>query len=281
MDRIDIWLAENGFGRIVRRESVGGGCINNSTRLHPDRGESLFLKQHDQPPENLFHTEAAGLNALHATNTLRVPRVIHVEEDFILLEDLGQGSPNNSYWQQLGTGLATMHGEAQARFGFTMDNYCGSTLQQNTRTVDGHGFFADYRILTLAAKAFHRQLLNREELSGLEFIAANLKRWIPDQPAALIHGDLWSGNLHCDEQGNPALIDPAAYWGWAEAELAMTRLFGGFSQAFYDSYRENSQLAGDWRERADLYNLFHLLNHLLLFGGSYLAPIKRIITRFA
>jgi fructosamine-3-kinase len=114
----------------------------------------------------------------------------------------------------------------------------------------------------------------------LDSIATRLDRWIPAQAAVLIHGDLWSGNIHCDNRGQPALIDPACYWGWAEAELAMTTLFGGFAPAFYDAYAAASGLEADWRERASLYNLYHLLNHLLLFGGSYAQSVSAILDRY-
>jgi fructosamine-3-kinase len=124
-------------------------------------------------------------------------------------------------------------------------------------------------------------LLERADLNRLENIASRLSNWIPQQPPVLLHGDLWSGNVHCDAQGSPALIDPACYWGWAEAELAMTSLFGGFEPDFYTSYAECSGMDSDWPERAPLYNLYHLLNHLLLFGGSYLGSIRQICRRFA
>jgi fructosamine-3-kinase len=280
MDRIEIWLAENGFGEVVRKEPVGGGCINNSTRLHVDQGKSLFLKHHDQAPDGMFSAEAIGLDALESADALRIPRVLHVEDDFILLEDLGEGTRGSNYWQELGAGLAEIHGTQQSRFGFITDNFCGSTPQENTFTENGFEFFANYRILKLASIAFHRSLLNRDDLTNLEAIAENLPRWIPPQTPVLIHGDLWSGNIHCDERGNPALIDPATYWGWAEAELAMTQLFGGFNDSFYGSYAEVSDMEPDWRERVPLYNLYHLLNHLLLFGGSYLAPIRHTTARF-
>ena len=280
-NRIALWLADNGFGKIVRQQSVGGGCINDSRRLHLDTGKSLFLKQHTQAPEDMFHSEAVSIAALGKRQALRVPTVLHVEEDFILLEDLGQSSPRKQYWTDLGEGLAQLHSEKYPQFGFNINNYCGLTPQQNDLAEDGHDFFANLRILKLASQAFDQNQLDREDLSKLEYIAANLASWIPKQPAVLIHGDLWSGNIHCDEEGRPALIDPATYWGWAEAELAMTDLFGGFNNDFYGSYAEQTNLDTSWRERAPLYNLYHLLNHLLLFGGSYLGSIRTITHRFA
>ena len=280
-NRIALWLADNGFGKIVRQQSVGGGCINDSRRLHLDTGKSLFLKQHTQAPEDMFHSEAVSIAALGKRQALRVPTVLHIEEDFILLEDLGQSSPRKQYWTDLGEGLAQLHSEKYPQFGFNINNYCGLTPQQNDLAEDGHDFFANLRILKLASQAFDQNQLDREDLSKLEYIAANLASWIPKQPAVLIHGDLWSGNIHCDEEGRPALIDPATYWGWAEAELAMTDLFGGFNNDFYGSYAEQTNLDTSWRERAPLYNLYHLLNHLLLFGGSYLGSIRTITHRFA
>lgn len=281
MNRVDAWLNENNFGSVVRRENVGVGCINNSARLHLDRGNSIFLKENANAPEHMFRAEAIGLQALAASKAIKIPQVIHVENDFLLIEDLGLGSTTKTYWEALGEGLAELHRKPVNQFGFNVDNYCGSTPQENTLSNDGFEFFANYRILKLASSAFHKNLMDRQDLTALETIAANLSHWIPEQDPILIHGDLWSGNIHCCENGEPALIDPATYWGWAEAELAMTDLFGGFSNGFYESYESNSKIAKDWRERVPLYNLYHLLNHLLLFGSSYLSPIRNICKRFA
>ena len=280
MSRIDVWLKKNGMGNVVRRESVGGGCINKSERLHLDSGMTVFLKQNSAAPADMFQAEAIGLQALAARNAIKIPDVIRAEQDFLLIEDLGQGSTSYSFWKSLGESLAKLHSETIPQFGFSMDNYCGSTSQENTITDDGFEFFANYRILKLASSAFHRNLLERQDLTALESIAANLSQLIPPQDAVLIHGDLWSGNIHCAESGDVALIDPAVYWGWAEAELAMTDLFGGFSNQFYESYESNSNIAKDWRERIPLYNLYHLLNHLLLFGTSYLTPIRNISRKY-
>ena len=259
---------------------MAGGSINISSRLYLSDGRRVFLKQHDSAPAQMFMAEAAGLSALREANSLRVPEVLHVAESFLLLEDLGSGQPGKHYWQELGSGLAELHHHRAPQFGFPTDNYCGSTPQINPPTDDGFEFFANFRIRKLAVAARERKLLSGAAFSALDYIAENLSRWIPTQPAVLIHGDLWSGNIHCDECGGPALIDPAAYWGWAEADLAMTRLFGGFGESFYASYAEHSGMASDWQQRAELYNLYHLLNHLLLFGGSYGAQIEAISRRF-
>ena len=280
-NRIQYWLADNGFGNIVRQEPVSGGCINNTARLFLDKSKTLILKHYERAPDGMFYAEAAGLDALKKTQALRIPEVIHVDDEFLILEDLGQSEPAKDFWRQLGTGLAKIHNSPQSQFGFYVDNYCGSTPQVNTPTADGFAFFAEYRILSLAAVAFQRNLLSTNDLNALETIALNLSKWIPKQAAVLIHGDLWSGNIHCDEHGQPALIDPAVYWGWAEAELAMTQLFGDLNHDFYASYAEHSDMDVDLRERAPLYNLYHLLNHLLLFGRSYHSQIRSVTTRYA
>lgn len=280
-DKIQQWLLANAYGEIYREETLGGGCINAVSRIHLADGRSLILKQNPNAGNNMFAAEAAGLSALGAADALRVPEIICTEQQFLLLGDLGQGRPGSDYWEQLGIGLAKLHSTPQPQFGFAMDNYCGSTPQINSLTADGHAFFADNRIRNLARSALKRELLEHDDMQALEFIAANLSRWIPSQPPALIHGDLWSGNIHCDAHGVAALIDPAAYYGWAEAELAMTELFGGFNKRFYDSYEAHSTIDTSWRERTALYNLYHLLNHLLLFGGSYLSQIRIVTARFA
>lgn len=259
MSKIAAWLNEKGYGNILRQDIVSGGCINNSTRLHLDSNKTVFLKENNSAPRDMFSAEQAGLSALAKCEALRIPKVIHCDVDFLLIEDLGESVATDNFWILLGKGLANLHSKPEEKFGFSVDNYCGSTAQPNTPCDDGYDFFAKYRILNLTAIAYDQNLIELEDLNALENIAANLKRWIPAQPPVLIHGDLWSGNIHCCEDGSPALIDPAAYWGWAEAELAMTQLFGGFSPLFYESYENNSGIDKDWQERAALYlSLIHI-----------------------
>lgn len=274
------WLTQAGYPEITRTDPVSGGCINAASRLTLADGRTLFLKSNQQAPTDMFAAEAAGLAALAERQALRIPSVLHASKRFILLEDLGAGSRKQDYWQRLGVGLAQLHRQPAQHFGFDSDNYCGETTQANAPNSDGYQFFAQRRILALANRCLEQGLLQAELMTKLDCLAKRLPQWIPEMPAVLIHGDLWSGNVHCCEDGAPALVDPAAYWGWAEADLAMTRLFGGFPAEFYDSYRANSALAEDWEQRIPLYNLYHLLNHLLLFGGGYLASVAEIADRF-
>ena len=278
--KLENWLKDNEFGCIIENKPLSGGCISHASRLTLDSGKTLFLKINQQAPVNMFEEESRGLAALSERQAIKTPAVICADQKFILLEDLGCCEPNDSYWADLGEGLANLHNKTVRQFGFLTDNYCGSTLQKNTLTDSGFKFFSNYRIINLCSKAFDSNLLEKQDLKQLEYIAANLSRWIPEQEPALIHGDLWRGNLHCDSNGNPVLVDPAVYWGWPEAELSMTKLFGGFEREFYESYESCSIISNDWYSRAPLYNLYHLLNHLILFGGNYLMQIRASIKKF-
>ena len=149
------------------------------------------------------------------------------------------------------------------------------------KICDGHAFFCDYRLLNQARLAYDNGFLESPWIIFIESICERLTELIPTQPASLLHGDLWSGNLLVNEEGLPALIDPAVYYGWREADIAMTFLFGGFPHDFYNSYNEIWSLESDWRKRVPLYNLYHLLNHLNIFGVSYLEQVQSTISRYA
>ena len=171
---------------------------------------------------------------------------------------------------------------ASGPFGFEEDNYIGATPQPNAWTDDWVTFFAEQRLgfqLRLAAdNGFGGELarLGERLLSRLGELIDE-----PAEPACLLHGDLWGGNYLCDAEGQPVLIDPAAYYGRREAELAMTTLFGGFDSAFYGAYEEAWPLAPGSAERLEIYKLYHLLNHLNLFGGGYLGGCLGVLRRFA
>ena len=277
---VAFWLRDTQSVEISAYHAAGGGCINETGILHLSDGTRLFLKQQQGAPADFFNAEAFGLDALRTGTTLRIPQVVHVDREFLLLEDLGNNSPARDFWQRLGAGLAQLHSQSFATFGLEMDGYCGRTPQRNSPMTDGFEFFATHRLNALAEQAHSVGLLDRADHQAVARLADNLKEYIPPQPAVLIHGDLWSGNVHCDNEGHPALIDPACYRGWAEADLAMTTLFGGFDRKFYQAYEEASGIDRDWRSRAPIYNLYHLLNHLILFGTGYLGQVRSILENF-
>jgi fructosamine-3-kinase len=229
----------------------------------------------------MFVREAEGLLALSQPDGPRVPHPYLHGVDFLLLEDLAPASRRPDYWPEFGRRLATLHNHTSPHFGFEHDNYIGSTPQPNTWMDDGYAFFSDQRLIYQAKLAHTRGLLGRVDLSRVERLCRRLRELIPAQPASLMHGDLWSGNALTDASGGPAIIDPATHFGWAEAELAMTALFGSFPEAFYRAYQEECPLEKDYRARFPIYNLYHLLNHLNLFGSGYLGEVVTILQRYS
>lgn len=228
----------------------------------------------------MFAREAEGLQALHTEDGPRVPEAYLDGPDFLLLEDLAPAPRRADYWETFGRQLAALHNHTRAQYGFANDNYIGSTPQPNDWLADGFAFFAERRLLYQARLALKNGYFQEREMQAVERLAGRLRELIPAQPASLLHGDLWSGNAMTDGEGKPAIIDPATYYGWAEAELGMTTLFGGFPERFYQAYEEERPLEPGWRKRLDLYNLYHLLNHLNLFGEGYYGSVMGILGRY-
>jgi protein-ribulosamine 3-kinase len=274
------WLNKAGFGAAYQLTPLAGGDINDTALLTTASGERFCIKQNHATPADFFAAEAAGLDAIANTGTLQVPRVVFVAKRFLVLEYLPAAGKKPDYWDKLGMGLAQMHRQKRDHFGFGLDNYCGLTPQPNPASGDGYAFYRDHRILYQARLALDKGLLGNSEIDLIERFANKLPDLVPPQSPALIHGDLWPGNIHADDNGDPVLIDPAAYWGWPEAEIAMTLLFGGFDESFYQSYMKCNPLEPGWRERASIYNVYHLLNHLNLFGGSYRSQVLSAVKRF-
>ncbi|MEJ2263662.1 MAG: fructosamine kinase family protein [Anaerolineales bacterium] len=280
-DQVKHWCLQNGHGSIVASAPVSGGCINNGLILKTKSGATFFVKINQHAPSDMFAREAEGLAALAIPDGPQVPAPLIFGEQFILLEDLEPAERSRDYWIQFGHRLAALHNHMNSQFGFDHDNYIGSTPQPNPWTKNGYAFFSEHRLLFQAKLAVRQGLLDNENARKVRDLAARLPQLVPDQPASLIHGDLWGGNAMTDERGSPVIIDPAAHYGWAEAELAMTTLFGSFPEKFYSAYQEVRPLAPGYQGRFPLYNLYHLLNHLNLFGRAYLSRVLGILHRFA
>jgi protein-ribulosamine 3-kinase len=263
--------------------SVHGGCINNSYRWESAAGP-LFVKLAEMAGLEMFEAEAEGLRELAGAKAVRVPRVLAVGSAagyaFLALEWIDLAPASGKAQAVLGERLAHQHSVTSSRFGWSRDNTIGSTRQINAWTDDWPTFFREHRLrfqLELARRNGHDTSLYERGAELLQRMSAFFTSHAPG--ASLLHGDLWGGNAGADPTGAPVIFDPAAYYGDRETDLAMTRLFGGYSASFYSAYESVWPLPAGAAERADLYNLYHVLNHLNLFGESYLRQAQAMIDR--
>jgi protein-ribulosamine 3-kinase len=279
-EQVCVWLAQHQYGAVTAMQAVGGGCIHNGSRVTTETGDTFFLKTNAHVPPDLFAREAQGLEAIRQPDGPRVPAPLCHGQTYLLMEDLKPAPRQPGYWAAFGRQSAHLHSHTESQFGFPKDNYIGSTPQPNPWCQDGFEFFGRYRLLYMAELARVRGLLDHKQYRQAETLVASLPKLVPAQPASLIHGDLWSGNAMTGPGGEPALIDPAAHYGWAEAELGMTALFGGFPTEFYRAYQEVRLLEPGWESRFPIYNLYHLLNHLVIFGRGYWGQVSAILNRY-
>lgn len=267
--------------RVMHWTPVAGSSLNDCFQLILQDNRVLFIKLNADVPADFYSAEQTNLAQLAETGEVNVPTVIGCSEQALVMEWIQHGPPSDSAQFTLGKQLARLHARPAPGFGFDQDNYCGRSPQQNNRCDDGYQFFAEHRLMAQGKRARQQGFLTMRELSRLETLGEDLKKWIPEQAPALLHGDLWAGNFVVDTKDQPWLIDPACYWGWPEADLAMTHMFGGFSDAFYRGYESETSIASDFEERLDLYNLYHWLNHLNMFGSQYHSAVTSIIHRYA
>ena len=282
--------------KIAFASPVGGGCINPSAKLTTAGGDQFFLKWNSSSPPEMFEAEADGLRGLALAEALRVPTVLGLGGSgnttgpgWLLLEFIPQGRPGPNYGKALGEGLATLHGSphraaaqagdresepaSESAFGWHRDNFIGSLPQENQPSEDWTSFWRDRRLEPQLKMARDRGHFTGERgrvlgtlLERLDTIMAGTEK---DGPV-LIHGDLWSGNFYAGPSGDPVIIDPAVYRGAGEVDLAMMELFGSFPHGFREAYGSGRNLRPEYDAfRRDLYQLYYLLVHVNLFGGSY------------
>lgn len=277
---------------IIKRERIAGGDINEAFGLVLSDGNRIFMKRNSKENLSFFTAEAAGLSAIAGTGAIGTPRILCSGTDqgdggyaFLLMEFIAGGRRGKNYWENFAGELAAMHRAGTDGFvpggsyGFVKNNYIGAGEQINTVCDSFMDFFRECRL----KPQFYRagRYFDDKDLKRIARLLERLDDILiePEHPS-LLHGDLWAGNVITGNDGRAWLIDPAVYVGHAEADLAMTELFGGFPSDFYHAYREASPLQPGYEERRDLYNLYHLMNHLNLFGRSYLLPVKGIISRY-
>ncbi len=274
---------------VEKKQAVHGGDANDAYRLVLSDGSILFLKVNSISNADFFRAEAEGIAAIKSTGAVRVPDIYAIGTDdgssFLLMEHIERAWMGQGFWEALGHNLSSMHRAdttsfvSGGKYGLNSDNYIGAGKQKNTPKSSWIEFFSECRLrpqFELAAGYFDSRTIKMANrlLDGLDRFLFE-----PDKPS-LLHGDLWSGNFMSDENGRPMLIDPAVYIGCSEADIAMTELFGGFDRRFYESYFEAEGQIPGYSDRRDLYNLYHLSNHLNLFGSAYLPSVVRTIEKY-
>jgi len=264
-----------------RLSSVGGGSINTAYHLQSS-DHSYFIKLNQAHLFAMFEAEARGLEEMRLLGCIRIPEVICYGQadghSYIVLEYIELGSLRGHAGQLLATQLAQMHAQQQPYFGWFIDNTIGSTPQINDREHDWLSFWQQHRLgqqLKFAAQNGYGGQLQYKGQKLMEKLPAFFIGYSPTP--ALLHGDLWGGNAGADSQGNPVIFDPACYYGDREADIAMTELFGGFGSDFRAAYHAEYPLDPGYTSRKTLYNLYHILNHLNLFGGGYLSQSENMI----
>jgi len=262
---------------------LSGGCISSAYKLKLNNNQEFFLKHNPSASDKMFIAEAHGLQELNKSGAIRVPEVIMHDDDFILLELIQQGTKSRNYFSDFGRSFALMHKYSSENYGFYEDNFIGSNEQKNipagSEKNNWASFYFNKRILFQLKLAEKLGNATSELKRGIGKLEEKIEDIIEtsDEKPSLLHGDLWGGNYMVDENGNACLIDPAVYYGHREADLGMTKLFGGFSSEFYEVYNETYPLQDGYEYRENIYKLYHVLNHLNLFGGSYYSQAISLI----
>jgi len=271
---------------VVTARSVGGGSINEAYACELADGRRVFVKANADGDPRMFPLEQRGLKWLGEAKALRTPEVIAVNEPsndvpFLVMELIEPAARSSSYDADLGRGLAALHAFGAPSFGLDHDNFLATLEQDNTTAESWPEFYARQRLEPQVKMAIDTRSGPSRWSEQFEALYKRLGDLVGEaEPPSRLHGDLWSGNLHTDANGNPVLIDPAVYGGHREIDLAMLRLFGSPSRTFFDVYHETFPLAPGSEDRVSLYQLYPLLAHVNLFGGSYAASVQSALDRY-
>ena len=250
----------------------------SSGKLQTQSGAEYFLKT--GAPSATYQCEADGLGELARSGAISVAEVAAAGKNYILTKYIESGSKRTDFFEDFGRRLARMHRQTAPHFGFYENNFIGANRQINLaegdEKVNWVTFYFNKRLLYQYKLAESNNLVSDRLRKGFSKLETTIEKILANsqEPPALLHGDLWAGNYLCNSQGNPVLIDPAVYYGHREADLAMTKLFGGFTQSFYRAYNQEYPLPEGWEYREDVYKLYHVLNHLNIFGRSYLSEAE-------
>lgn len=268
---------------IIDFQPVGGGCISNALKIKSQNGEFYFLKTNSSAKNDMFIKEAHGILELQKTNAIKVPSVLLYDNEFLLIDYITSGKKQKNFSEDFGRKFALLHKFKSETYGFYEDNYIGSNPQPNIASEEENNYWTKFyfnkRILYQLQLAEEFANSTNELRNGISALENRIEEIVTDsgEKPSILHGDLWSGNYIVDEEGYACLIDPAVYYGNREADLAMTKLFGGFDSRFYDSYEEAYPLPDGFEYRENIYKLYHVLNHLNLFGGAYYSQAMSLI----
>lgn len=269
--------------QITGMNSLSGGCISNAYRVNTKNGNSYFLKYNYSSGSNMFITEAHGLQELGKPSVITIPKVISFDNEFILLDLIESSDRSKNFSEDFGRKFAMLHKFNNDKYGFYEDNYIGSNPQLNIPENDEEKNWTKFYFNKRILYQFHLAVKLGNSTSELKSSISQLENKIDsivtdnDEKPSLLHGDLWGGNYMVDKNGFACLIDPAVYYGNREADLAMTKLFGGFDSKFYESYNEEFPLPDGYEYRENIYKLYHVLNHLNLFGRGYYSQAISLI----
>ncbi len=262
---------------------VTGGDIHSAFQLETNEG-SFFLKAAKNIPPDLFKKEYHGLELLRRQNAIRIAKPLFHgscnNHNFLLMEYISKSTASPDFWNIFAGGLAALHRCTHDSYGLNEDNYIGPLPQHNKPFDNWPDFFVSQRLQPLIRKCIDQKLLDKVHIEMAMNLYKRIPGIFPDEPPALLHGDLWGGNYLSGPGGKPCLFDPAVYYGFREMDLAMTRLFGGFDRRFYWHYEEYYPLSPDWQKRIPLCQLYPLLVHSLLFGGGYVQQVRRILEEY-
>jgi fructosamine-3-kinase len=263
---------------------LGGGDINQAAKIETQEGIWFVKWNRADSFPGMFEAEAIGLDLLRETNEISVPKVIGTGQteniSVLVLEYLESARQIPGFSKLFGQQLASMHKHSNVTFGLDHNNYIGSLPQNNTMNDNWIDFFINQRLLFQGKLAVEKGRAGVDLLKQIENLSSFLPDFFSVEPPSLLHGDLWGGNYMVGNNGEPAIIDPAVYYGHRLMDIGMSKLFGGFSQEFYQAYNEEYPLQSNWQQAVEIANLYPLLVHVNLFGGGYLSSVKSILRRF-
>lgn len=263
---------------------LSGGSISQVFKVESSDGQFVMKLNSSAQYPKLFSLEARGLKLLSETESISCAEVIGVCElkthQVLILNYYPSTEKENNFFENFGVRLAQLHKHSEPYFGLDHDNYIGRLPQKNSKEISATDFFINQRLLPQLDLSMAHQTITKELRNKFDTLFLKMDSLLPNEPPSLIHGDLWNGNFVVGEEGNVVLIDPAVSYFSREADLAMSKLFGGFDETFYSSYHHTFPLQPQWEKRVPLWNLYPLLVHINLFGGSYLNDVKASLKHF-